>query len=112
MLKKFGIVLAVVMLGIVIVNIIAPKNKDTSPISEQQAEWAISQSDDFVQYRTVFIASTQQLIVDGRCSIAKFEESGGWKRSKNFKSEAVYFIDCGGLRASKVYLNAKTGQIY
>ena len=102
----------VIILGYFVLMISTSNNKDVTPVSDQQVEQAILHSDDFIQYRTTFISSAQKLLQAGRCSLVELEESDGWSKSINFKSEPVYFIECGGLRTRKIYINALTGEIY
>ncbi|GKT12554.1 MAG: hypothetical protein ISEC1_P1532 [Thiomicrorhabdus sp.] len=113
MLKKIGIMFGVILLGYFVLMVSASYNKKmVAPVSDQQVELAISQSDDFVEYRAIFISSSQTLLQEGRCSWVELEESGGWYKSTNYKSKPIYFMHCGGLRATKIYLNTLTGEIY
>lgn len=75
-------------------------------------EKAIKGSDNYSLYRENFIKLSQNLIDQGRCSIADYKEMGGWLRSSNHKPKPIYFTYCGGFsKANKVYINAETGKI-
>jgi hypothetical protein len=70
-------------------------------------------SDDFPRYRRAFVKAAQQLITDGECTVADFQEMSGFVKSQNHKSEPIYFTYCGGMTiANRIYVNAKTGEIY
>lgn len=76
-------------------------------------ERPVRNSDDFAQYRRAFVRAASQLIGDGRCTAADFEEMGGWMKSTNFRNQPIYFTYCGGMMLSnKIYLNAATGRIF
>lgn len=80
--------------------------------SNTPLEKAIRGSDNYARYRENFINLSQNLINQGRCSIADYKEMGGWLRSSNHKSKPIYFTYCGGFsKGHKVYINAKTGKI-
>lgn len=67
---------------------------------------ALSHSDDYAKYKSVFLKVSEQLIQSGRCEIEDFEEFGGWVRSQNYKLDVIYFTYCGGYNTSyRIYLN-------
>lgn len=77
-------------------------------------ETLVAQSDDFARHRRAFATAAAQLISDGRCTRADFEEMGGWMKSVNqYRDQPVYFTYCGGMsNANKIYLDASTGRIF
>jgi hypothetical protein len=76
-------------------------------------ESLVSQSDDFSKYRKPFVRLAAQLISEGRCTPADFEEMGGWLKSViEYRDEPVYFTYCGGMTAAnKIYVNASTEKV-
>lgn len=73
----------------------------------------IEKSDDLLQFETVFIQKTDELLQNGTCSPDDFEELGGWVRSVKYQDRDVYFVYCGGMKqANKIYLNVQTGEIF
>lgn len=77
-------------------------------------EALVAQSDDFARHRRAFATAAAQLINEGRCTRADFEEMGGWMKSVNqYRDQPVYFTYCGGMtNANKIYLDAATGRIF
>jgi hypothetical protein len=76
---------------------------------------AIAKSDDYRAFKDVFADAARRLIELRRCSMADFQEWGGWTRSFNFKPEQVYFIHCGGKPyhvSRRWYLRATTGELF
>ncbi|WP_324062521.1 hypothetical protein [Aeromonas caviae] len=68
-------------------------------------------SDDYLIYRTQFAKAARQLIIDGTCTEADFQDTGGWMASTN-RGPSMYFTYCGGMTLSnKVYLDTKSGKI-
>ena len=112
MLKNIVVLFVTVTVGLFALSIMDSNHKVGAPVSNQAVEQAISESEDFVQYRAMFIASTKKLVDEGHCSLEALKELGGWDKSKNFESESIYFVYCGGLRTSKYYLNTATGEAY
>lgn len=73
----------------------------------------IEKSDDLLQFETVFVQKTDELLKDGTCTPEDFEELGGWVRSVKYQERDVYFVYCGGMKqANKIYLNVQTGEIF
>lgn len=68
---------------------------------------ALSSSDDFRQYKSIFIEKSKELIHLGRCKVEDFEETGGWVRSVNYKPQRIYFTYCESLNhvSGRVYLD-------
>ena len=76
-------------------------------------EVLLAGSDDFQKYRSAFTQAAQSLISSGQCQEADFREWGGWMKSVNDRSQPIYFIYCGGSKASnKLYLNTETGEVF
>ncbi|QXO16358.1 hypothetical protein [Vibrio ostreae] len=73
----------------------------------------IAKSDDLLEFESIFLQKTDQLLKEGTCDPDDFAELGGWVRSVKFQNRDVYFIYCGGLsQADKIYLNVQTGEIF
>lgn len=76
-------------------------------------EQLVKGSDDFARYRRAFVKAARQLIDEGQCTAADFQEWGGFMKSTNYSGEPVYFTYCGGSTlANRVYVNAATGAIF
>ena len=74
---------------------------------------AISQSDDYAKHKAQFLAASQKLIDQRKCTLGDFKEMGGWMHSTSSGSKPVYFTYCGGMRKqNRIYLNAATGKTY
>ena len=79
---------------------------DTVPASSfaSPLDRALRNSDDFRKYRPRFLAASEQLISQQRCTIADFKEYG-WARSTT-RGESVYFTFCGDAHIdSRIYLD-------
>lgn len=90
------------------------KTRPADPAETASGDEAmIAQSDDFKRYRSAFLAVSNRLISEGRCTKAEFTEMGGWLKSVNeHKNEPVYFTYCGGMTAAnKIYMNAETQMV-
>lgn len=71
----------------------------------------VSQSDDYGRYRSQFSKAARQMIDEGTCTAADFEEMGGWMASPN-RGVGVYFTYCGGMKTSnRLYLDVATGKV-
>ncbi|MGX7896921.1 hypothetical protein [Tsuneonella sp. HG222] len=82
---------------------------DTASVDEAM----IAQSDDFNLHREAFLTAANQLIADGTCTAAEFEEMGGWVKSSNHRNEPIYFTYCGGMTTSnRVYVDVSDGRIF
>lgn len=104
---SFFIVVIIVFCGMWLFKS-APKVEDDAAIFA-----AVSSSDDYNAYAEQFINVTNKLLSNSKCSKNDFVEYGGWVKSQNQKSEPVYFIYCGGMKAAnKIYYNVKTGRIW
>jgi len=85
----------------------------TIVLSDSQIEQAISGSDDYNKYKTIFINSTKILIQNRKCSISEFEKIGGWVKSQSQKNRPIYFTYCGGMKLNnKIYLDASIGHLF
>ena len=91
------------------------KIKEKAPVKSapetSALEHALRKSDDYNRYRSKFLKASKLLIDKGYCTIADFEEVGGWWRSTRMKS--TYFTYCGELHLrNRLYLNVETGKIF
>lgn len=76
-------------------------------------ELLVAQSDDFGRHRKIFTKSAINLIKSGKCSESDFLENGGWVKSSTHRTSPIYFMYCGGSTISnRLYLNAKTGDVF
>jgi len=76
-------------------------------------EQLIKDSDDFTRHRRAFVTAARALIDRGECTGADLQENGGFVKSSNHRDEPIYFTYCGGYTtANRIYLNAKTGEIF
>ena len=75
---------------------------------------SLKYSDDTDLYLAEFVAGSERLIARKTCSVADFQNSGGWvKATGENSSRPVYFTYCGGLTIkNRWYLNVKTGRTY
>jgi hypothetical protein len=73
----------------------------------------VSNSDDFMTYKSTFVKATHELVTSGRCTLDDFRRMSGWlKTITTYHDRPVYFTYCGGLNLpNRIYLNAATGQI-
>ena len=71
---------------------------------------ALSNSDDFGDYRSTFLAAAEQLVSQRRCTVKDFERRGGWRRSRA-RGSAFYFVLCGGVQSRRIYLNVRSGKV-
>lgn len=70
-------------------------------------------SDEFARYRGAFTKAAKSLIARRRCREQDFREMGGWVKSSSHRNQPIYFTYCGGATvANRLYLNAKTGEIF
>ncbi|UHS56019.1 hypothetical protein [Agrobacterium vaccinii] len=84
----------------------------SSSVAANEIEKSVSQSDDFKKHRTAFVTAATRLIERGTCTVADFEEVGGFLKSMNHKNKPVYFTYCGGMTiANRLYLNVSTGLV-
>jgi len=91
---------------------LSPTRPEDPAKTATDAERVVAQSDDFSKHRSAFVKAANELITNGRCTSADFEEQGGWTKSMNEREAPVYFMYCGGMTISnKIYLNAGTGKI-
>jgi len=82
---------------------------DTASIDEAM----IAQSDDFSLHRQAFLTAANELIVDGTCTAAEFDEMGGWVKSSNHRNEPVYFTYCGGMtKNNRIYVDVSDGRLF
>jgi hypothetical protein len=73
----------------------------------------VSNSDDFMKYKSTFVKAANELVASGRCTLDDFRQMSGWlKTISTYRDRPVYFTYCGGLNLlNRIYLNASTGQI-
>ncbi|WP_010490783.1 hypothetical protein [Pseudomonas sp. S9] len=68
-------------------------------------------SDDYRLYKNQFTKAARELINNGTCSTADFEEIGGWMASPA-KDQGMYFTYCGGMTtANRLYLDVNSGKV-
>jgi len=74
----------------------------------------VSNSDDFMKYKSTFVKASNELVTSGRCTLKDFRQMSGWLKTVMTDHETpVYFTYCGGLNLpNRIYLNAATGQIW
>ncbi|EPF2505793.1 SH3 domain-containing protein [Vibrio fluvialis] len=90
-----------------------PTPKTQKGMGTTRLEKALSHSDDYSAYKSIFINKSQVLINMGRCSLSDFEESGGWIRSTNYKPKKVYFTYCGKAHVSnRIYLDISSQKLF
>lgn len=70
---------------------------------------AISSSDDYKEYKKIFVTKTKELVDNEKCTLAEIKEQGGWMygpvRTKELGGRQ-YFIHCGGSHNNnKIYLD-------
>ena len=81
--------------------------------SAEQIETAISASDDYELHREAFMAASEKLLREQRCTLEHFRENGGWVRSQAHKNQQVYFTYCGRPHVDdRIYLNVSTGALF
>ena len=70
---------------------------------------AISSSDDYEEYKNIFVTKTKDLADNERCTLAEIKEQGGWMYAPLRTGERggrQYFIYCGGNNNfNKIYLD-------
>lgn len=109
-----------VLVFVVIVLFIAlPRAEKVEPSlklapAPEELQSAIKSSDDFEVHHSAFTTASEQLIMEGRCSLGELVEYGGWVKSvTNYREQPVYFTYCGGSTvANRIYLNVETGIIF
>ncbi len=81
---------------------------------EEGVAKVVSNSDDFMKYKSTFVKATNELVTSGRCTLDDFRQMSGWlKTFTTYHERPVYFTYCGGLNLpNRIYLNAATGQIW
>lgn len=71
----------------------------------------VKNSDDYRLYPSQFAKAARELIDDGICTAADFQEVGGWMSSTN-KGHSMYFMYCGGMtKANRLYLDVRSGKV-
>lgn len=70
-------------------------------------------SDDFKDYREVFLNVTDKLLNEKMCTPEDLKETKGWMRSLNYPDRNVYFLYCGGLKLDdKIYLDVDSKETF
>lgn len=70
---------------------------------------ALKESDNFGQYKKVFIEASRKLVAERTCSLTGFKSAGGWMKSTQYPSNTVYFVYCGGTaKNNRLYLDVNT----
>lgn len=87
----------------------AERPADPSEGARGDAE-LVKGSDDFRLHKAQFASAARKLIDAGTCTVADFQEMGGWMKSTS-QGPNAYFTYCGGMtNSNKVYLDISTGQ--
>ena len=75
---------------------------------------ALSSSDDYRRYRSIFVDKANELMKLGRCKMEDFEETGGWVRSVKYKPQKVYFTYCESLDhvSGRIYLDVSSKTLF
>jgi len=88
------------------------ENKKTSD-ALAKIEAVIKDSDDFSSHKEIMLKLSQQLIDQGKCTLADFEDMGGWVQSFKHKPKPVYFTYCGDINEdSRIYLDAEKKSLF
>lgn len=73
---------------------------------------AISESDNYKDYKTAFLFKTKDLADNEKCTLAEIKEQGGWMYAPLRTNEIgglQYFIHCGGTNSNnKIYLDVSS----
>lgn len=93
---------------------LAKSREEPRPPSNSSLVNALSKSDNFGKYETVFIEVTQKLVHDGQCTEVDVVENGGWVKATGPNADLpVFFIYCGGFAvANRLYLDASSGRVF
>jgi len=84
----------------------------TTIITDSQIRSAVSQSDDFGQFQSEFVAAARLLLSSRRCTLAELNEMGGFVKSQTHKDRPMYFTYCGGMTiGNRIYIDASSGEI-
>lgn len=75
---------------------------------------AVLQSDHASKHGAAFEKASRSLVAAGRCTVADFQEMGGWvKATGKYRDRPVYFTYCGGFSTShRIYLDVATGRTF
>lgn len=91
---------------------ISPDSSDKKPkydFPQSDIMEAISSSNDYKEYKKVFVTKTKELVDNERCTLEEIKEQGGWMYapiSTSEKGGRQYFIYCGGNNNNnKIYLD-------
>ena len=75
------------------------------PFDQERLIRAVAQSDDANSHLVMFGGAAQKLVRTGRCTVAEFEEQGGWVRAVS-RGAGWYFVYCGGYRSNhRIYFH-------
>ena len=90
-----------------------PEDKVPNVFKDDKLVNTLKRSDDFLKYLKVFVEASKKLIDSRKCTLGDFKKMGGWFRSANYKSKAIYFTYCGGMhRRNRIYVDATTGKVF
>lgn len=82
----------------------APESRDVQ-FDQERLIRAVARSDDASIHLVKLGGAAQKLVRTGKCTVAEFEEEGGWVRSVS-RGAGWYFIYCGGdHRNNRIYFN-------
>ena len=73
----------------------------------------IGKSDDYRQYKDLFLKTASTLIAQKNCTLKDFQEGWGFTKSTTYPNQPIYFTYCGGFhKRNKIHLNVKTGRTF
>jgi len=94
-------------------NINAAQENPKAADALAKVEAVIKDSDDFSTHKEIMLKLSKQLIDQGKCTLADFEDMGGWVQSFKHKPKPVYFTYCGDINEdSRIYLDAENQSIF
>ena len=98
-----------ILVGILYFIFSSSDKKPKYDFSQSDIMEAISSSDDYKEYKKIFVTKTKELVDNERCTLAEIKEQGGWMYAPLRTGERggrQYFIYCGGNNNSnKIYLD-------
>jgi len=94
-------------------NINAAEGNKEAADALAKIEAVLKDSDDFSSHKEIMLKLSQQLIEQGKCTLADFEDMGGWVQSFKHKPKPVYFTYCGDINEdSRIYLDAENQSLF
>ncbi|WP_411566189.1 hypothetical protein ACLIN3_04855 [Pseudomonas orientalis] len=88
------------------------KDRPADPGDDASGDNAlVKSSDDYRLYHAQFAKAARELIDNGACAAADFEEVGGWMSSPA-QGQGMYFMYCGGMtKSNRLYLDVRSGKV-